>query len=165
MTIESSLVIRSAVVTDVPILFELIQALAEYEKLADAVIGSAQLLEAHLFGHRPYAEAVLSEVSGKAAGFALFFPSYSTFLTQPGIYLEDLFVLVEYRGQGIGKALIAHVAQVAVSRRCGRMEWSVLAWNQPAIDFYHRMGATILDDWQTCRIDAVSLTDLARTAV
>lgn len=161
MTIESSLIIRSAAIADVPTLFELIQALAEYEKLADAVIGNSQLLAAHLFGPRPYAEAVLAEVSSQAVGFALFFPNYSTFLTQPGIYLEDLFVLAEYRGQGIGKALIAHVAQVAVSRGCGRMEWSVLAWNQPAIDFYRRMGATILDGWRTCRVTGETLTNLA----
>jgi len=157
-----NLVLRPATIADVPILFHLIQALAEYEKLAHAVTGTSEALAADLFGDRPRAEAVLAEISAEAVGFALFFPSYSTFLTQPGIYLEDLFVLSEHRGRGIGKALLIHVAQLAVSRGCGRLEWSVLAWNQLAIDFYQRMGATLLEDWRTCRVTGEALAALAR---
>ena len=162
---SSPLVLRSATPADVSTLFQLIQALAEYEKLSHAVTGSAAALESHLFGSRPYAEVILAEVAGQAVGFALFFPSYSTFLTQPGIYLEDLFVMSDYRGQGIGKALIAAVAELAVSRGCGRLEWSVLDWNQPAIAFYERIGAVILEDWRTCRVTGTSLADLAAQAL
>lgn len=161
MSIQSSLVLRQAAIADVHTLFDLIQALAEYENLTHAVTGSAEALKTHLFGDRPLAEAVLAELSGKAVGFALFFPSYSTFLTQPGLYLEDLFVLAEYRGSGIGKALLTHVARLAASRGCGRLEWSVLDWNQTAIAFYQRMGATILPDWQICRVTGDALTHLA----
>ncbi len=158
---QSSLLLRPAAIADVPVLFALIQALAEYEKLGHAVTGSAAALETHLFGDRPWAEAALAELSGQAVGFALFFPTYSTFLTQPGIYLEDLFVLAEYRGQGIGRALLTYVAKLAVARNCGRLEWSVLDWNQSAIAFYQRMGATVLPDWRTCRVTGEVLTYLA----
>lgn len=160
----SELLLRPATPADSHTLFTLIQALAEYEKLSHAVTGDPAALEAHLFGPRPYAEAVLAELAGQVVGFALFFHNYSTFLTQPGIYLEDLFVLPEYRAQGIGKALIIHVAQLAVSRGCGRFDWSVLTWNQPAIAFYQRMGATVLPDWQICRVMGKHLTDLASLA-
>jgi len=162
MSSHLELVLRPAAIADVSTLFNLIQALAEYEKLAHAVTGTSEALATHLFSDRPYAEAVLAEISGEAVGFALFFPSYSTFLTQPGLYLEDLFVLSEYRGQGIGKALLVHVAQLAVSRGCGRLEWSVLTWNQLAIDFYQRMGAALLHDWRMCRVTEEALTTLAR---
>lgn len=158
-----SLVLRPATIADVPTLFGLIQALAEYEKLAHAVTGSAGALKDHLFGPHPLAEAVLAELSGQPVGFALFFPSYSTFLTQPGIYLEDLFVLAEYRGKGIGKALLRHVAALAAARGCGRLEWSVLDWNRDAIAFYQGMGATVLPDWQICRVTGAALSDLAST--
>lgn len=157
----SELILRQAVPADSHTLFTLIQALAEYEKLSHAVTGNPAALQAHLFGGKPYAEAILAELSGKVVGFALFFHNYSTFLTQPGIYLEDLFVLPEYRSCGIGKALLIHVAQLAISRGCGRLEWSVLTWNQPAIAFYQRMGASILPDWQICRVTGEALTDLA----
>lgn len=158
-----SVCIRPAIPEDVSILFSLVQALAEYAQLADAVTGTPEALATDLFGDRPYAEAILAEVAGQAVGFALFFPSYSTFLTQPGLYLEDLFVMAEYRGKGIGKALLAHVAQLAVARGCGRLEWNVLDWNAPAIAFYQRMGATLLDDWRTCRVTGPGLTRLAST--
>ncbi len=162
MSVEPlELSLRQATPADSQTLFSLIQALAEYEKLSHTVTGNPAALEAHLFGNRPYAEAILAELSGKVVGFALFFHNYSTFLTQPGIYLEDLFVLPEYRTQGIGKALLIHVAQLAISRGCGRLEWSVLTWNQPAIAFYQRMGAAILPDWQICRVMGEALTDLA----
>lgn len=158
------LVLRSATPADVPVLFRLIQALAEYEKLSHAVTGNAEALSEHLFGTHPYAEAVLAEYAGQPAGFALFFSNYSTFLTQPGIYLEDLFILPEYRRQGIGKAMLSYLAQLAVERGCGRLEWSVLDWNEPAIAFYRRMGASVLDDWRICRVTGESLIQLAAEA-
>lgn len=158
---SSKLIVRPAEPADVPVLFSLIQALAEYEKLSHAVSGNADALKEHLFGSRPYAEAILAEYAGQAVGFALFFHNFSTFLTQPGIYLEDLFVLPEYRRQGIGKALLTNLANLAVSRGCGRLEWSVLDWNEPAIAFYRRMGASVLDDWRICRAEGEALTQLA----
>lgn len=158
------LILRPAAPADVPVLFQLILALAEYEKLADAVSGNAEALHEHLFGSRPYAEAILAEYRGQAVGFALFFPNYSTFLTQPGIYLEDLFVLPEYRRQGIGKAILSYLAHLAIERGCGRLEWSVLDWNESAIAFYRYMGALILDDWRICRVTGESLTQLAAKA-
>lgn len=155
------LMLRQAELADVPVLFQLIQALAEYEKLSHAVTGNADALKDHLFGSRPYAEAILAEYAGQAVGFALFFTNYSTFLTQPGIYLEDLFVLPQYRRQGFGKAVLSYLAQLAIDRHCGRLEWSVLDWNEPAIAFYRRMGASILEDWRICRVTSESLTQLA----
>jgi GNAT superfamily N-acetyltransferase len=161
---KSELIVRPAVRSDVLGLFQLIQALAEYEKLSHAVTGNPESLEKHLFGEPTYAEAIVAQLEGQAVGFALFFSNYSTFLTQPGIYLEDIFVLPEYRGQGIGKALLAYVAKLAVSRGCGRLEWSVLDWNSPAIAFYQRMGASILQEWRICRVTGGSLTDLAQVS-
>ncbi|MFW5778685.1 MAG: N-acetyltransferase family protein, partial [Coleofasciculus sp.] len=134
----NKLKIRPATPTDVPVLFELIQALAEYEKLSHLVTGTVDALQDHLFGAKPYVEAILAEYEGQTVGFALFFSNYSTFLTKPGIYIEDLFVRPEFRRQGIGKALLTYVAQLAVERDCGRLEWSVLDWNEPAIAFYQR---------------------------
>ena len=154
--------LRPATPVDGPVLFKLIQALAEYEKLSHAVTGNADALSEHLFGSRPYAEAILAESAGQAVGFALFFTNYSTFLTQPGIYLEDLFVLPGYRRRGIGKAILNYLAQLAVERGCGRLEWSVLDWNQPAIAFYHQIGAAVLEDWRICRVTGESLTQLAK---
>ncbi|WP_407646678.1 GNAT family N-acetyltransferase [Gloeocapsopsis crepidinum] len=163
--ISPELTLRPATPDDVSVLFHLIQALAEYEKLTHAVTGSAEALEEHLFSAQPYVEAIIAEVQGKAAGFALFFHNYSTFLTQPGIYLEDLFVLPEYRRKGIGKALIKYLAQLAVERGCGRLEWSVLDWNEPAIAFYNRMGASILPDWRICRVSGDAIASIANTEV
>jgi len=163
--ISSKLILRPATPADVLLLFSLIQALAEYEKLSHAVTGNAEALKEHLFGSRPYVEAILAEYAGQAVGFALFFTNYSTFLTQPGIYLEDLFVLPEYRRQGIGKAMLTYLANLAVERGCGRLEWSVLDWNEPAIAFYQRMGASILEDWRICRVTNESLTQLAAKAL
>jgi GNAT superfamily N-acetyltransferase len=157
----SKLVLRPAKPADVPVIFELIQALAEYEKLSSAVTGSAEALSEHLFGSRPYAEVIIAEYAGQAVGFALFFHNFSTFLTQPGIYLEDLFVLPQYRGLGVGKAILSYLAGLAVERGCGRLEWSVLDWNEPAIAFYRRMGAAVLPDWRICRVTGESLTHLA----
>jgi GNAT superfamily N-acetyltransferase len=142
----------------------LIQALADYEQLSHQVTGTTAQLGEHLFGPRPYIEAVLAEVEGKVAGFALFFPNYSTFLTQPGLYLEDLFVLPAFRRLGVGKALLIYLAQLAVKRGYGRFEWSVLDWNASAISFYETMGATVLPDWRICRVTGESLTRLASKA-
>ena len=158
---SEEIIVRSATPADVSILFELIKALAEYEKLSHAVTGSAKMLKDHLFGERPLAETIVAEYKNETVGFALFFHNYSTFLTKPGIYLEDLFVLPEYRGRGIGKKLITHFAQLAVERNCGRLEWSVLDWNSPAIAFYKDIGADILDEWRICRVTGDSLSTLA----
>lgn len=158
---SSELTLRPAELADVSVLFQLIQTLAEYEKLSHAVTGNVDALKEHLFGSRPCIEAIVAEHAGQSVGFALFFTNYSTFLTQPGIYLEDLFVLPEYRRQGIGKAILSYLAQLAVERGCGRLEWSVLDWNEPAIAFYRRMGASILEDWRICRVTSDSLTQLA----
>lgn len=157
-------IVRPATPADVPVLFSLIQALAEYEKLSHAVTGSPASLEEHLFGKQTYAEAIVAELESQAVGFALFFHNYSTFLTKPGIYLEDIFVLPEYRGQGIGKALLSYIAKLAVERGCGRVEWSVLDWNSPAIAFYQHIGANILEEWRICRVTGASLTELAQKA-
>ncbi len=161
MTVRNDLILRFAEPTDSNVLFELIKQLAEYEKLSHAVTGSAFELKEHLFGSPRYIEAILAEYAGQAVGFSLFFYNYSTFLTKPGIYLEDLFVLPEYRRQGIGKALLTQLAQIAVERNCGRLEWSVLDWNVSAQKFYRSMGASILDDWRICRVAEEALTELA----
>ncbi|MEH1921156.1 GNAT family N-acetyltransferase [Nostoc sp.] len=160
MTPGNNLIVRFAEPADYSALFKLIEGLAEYEKLSHAVTGNALALQEHLFGSRRYVEAILAESAGQAVGFALFFHNYSTFLTKPGIYLEDLFVLPEYRRQGIGKALLTKVAQIAVKRDCGRLEWSVLDWNESAQAFYRSMGASILDDWRICRVTEDALIQL-----
>jgi GNAT superfamily N-acetyltransferase len=144
--------IRPAQPEDTGIIWGLIRGLAIYEKLEQGVTGSEELLHQHLFGDRSYAECLLVCQADRAIGFALFFHNYSTFLTKPGIYLEDIFVLPEYRGQGAGKQLLQAVTDLAHDRGCGRVEWSVLDWNQPAIDFYQKMGADVLPDWRICRV-------------
>jgi GNAT superfamily N-acetyltransferase len=161
MNLPNNLTLRFAQPGDGSTLFSLIQGLAEYEKLSHAVTGSAEDLETHLFGSQKYVEAILAETNLQAVGFALFFNNYSTFLTKPGIYLEDIFVLPEYRQQGVGKALLTKVAQIAVERDCGRLEWSVLDWNEPAQKFYRRMGASILDEWRICRVTGEELKQLS----
>ena len=153
--------IRPAAPSDIPAIAKLIRALAEYERLADRVALDETRLRDHLFGPRPYAEALVAEDAGVPVGFALFFHSYSTFLAKPGIYLEDVFVLPEYRGRGFGKALLRKVAGLAVERGCGRVEWSVLDWNEPAIKFYRSVGAVPLDDWTMMRLGEEEFTRLA----
>ncbi|MFM7886889.1 MAG: N-acetyltransferase family protein [Pseudanabaena sp.] len=154
--------IRPATVHDVTAIFSLILALADYEQLSDRVTGDCETLQTDLFGESPCIEAIVAEMEpNQIVGFALFFTSYSTFLTRRGIYLEDLFVLSEYRGIGIGKALITNLAQIAVSRGYGRFEWSVLDWNESAITFYTCIGAEILPDWRICRVTGAALTQLA----
>jgi GNAT superfamily N-acetyltransferase len=161
MASSGDVTLRLAQPDDCDALFYLIKALAEYENLSDKVSGNSQLLKEHLFGSPKYAEAIIAELNHQAVGFALFFHNYSTFMTKPGIYLEDIFVLPEYRRQGIGKALLSRVAQVALERDCGRIEWSVLDWNEPAQNFYRLMGAAILDDWRICRVRGEGIAQLA----
>jgi GNAT superfamily N-acetyltransferase len=157
--------IRDAVSTDVPTILSLIRGLAEYEKLGHEVSATAETLQATLFpddaGRPPAAYCVLAESEGTPVGFALYFFNYSTFLARPGLYLEDLFVRPEFRGRGLGKALLLHLAKLANVRGCGRMEWSVLDWNQPAIDFYESLGARRMREWQICRLTGPTLSQYA----
>jgi GNAT superfamily N-acetyltransferase len=153
--------ITAAAPPDVPLLLTLIRALAEYERLSDQVSATEDRLRESLFGPRPAAEAVIGRLEGEPAGFALFFQSYSTFLGRPGIYLEDVFVKPEYRGRGLGAALLRHLARVAVERQCGRFEWAVLDWNAPALGFYRKLGAEVLADWRICRVAGDALARLA----
>ena len=153
--------LRVAEPGDVSTILRFIEGLAEYEKLSDRCVATEQSLRATLFGERPYAEVILASLDGLDAGFALFFHNYSTFLAKPGIYLEDLFVDPAFRGKGLGKALLQQLAKLAVGRGCGRLEWSVLDWNQPAIDFYKSVGAEPLDEWTIYRVAGAALTRLA----
>jgi GNAT superfamily N-acetyltransferase len=162
MTAPEMLNLRSATAKDAHTLFLLILALAEYEHLSSEVTGSVENLEQHLFSQPPLARAMLAEIDQQPIGFALYFYNYSTFRTQPGIYLEDLFVLPAYRRQGVGTALLKALAQIALEGGCGRMEWSVLDWNRPAIAFYEKMGATVLPDWRICRTTGHALAQLAQ---
>ena len=153
--------IRPATEADLGTIEELIRALAEYERMADEVVMTDELLRQNLFGERPYAEVLIADVDGEAAGFALFFHNFSTFVGRPGIYLEDLFVKPEHRAKGFGKALLKRLAEIAVERGCGRMEWAVLDWNEPAIGFYKKLGARPNDDWTVFRLAGESLRNLA----
>ncbi len=153
--------IESARPHDVPRLLTLIRDLAEFEKLSHLVVGTEEQLHEELFGTRPVIESVLAWKGEQALGFALFFHNFSTFLARRGLYLEDLFVIPDARGRGIGKALIRHGARLAVQRGCGRYEWSVLDWNRPAIDFYHSIGAELLPDWRICRMTGDALSRFA----
>lgn len=155
-----TLSIRPATAADLPLIAQLIRELAEYEKLAQEVRFDEAVLEAKLFGARPYAEVVIGELSGIPQGFALFFHNFSTFEGRPGIYLEDLFVRPSARGSGLGKALLSHLAALAVERDCARLEWSVLDWNAPAIGFYQALGARSMDEWTVMRVDGAALERL-----
>ena len=156
--------IRPATPADLPLICALIRDLAEYERLADAVRFDPVVLGEKLFGTRPYAEVVIGELDGAAQGFALFFHNFSTFEGRPGIYLEDLFVREPARGSGLGQALLAHLAALAVERDCARLEWSVLDWNTPAIGFYQKLGAQAMEDWTIMRLDGAALSGLAASA-
>jgi GNAT superfamily N-acetyltransferase len=156
-----TLSIRPATRADVPLVRELIEGLAEYERLRHECHATEALLESALFGERPYAEVAIAEREGEAAGFALFFHNFSTFLARPGIYLEDLFVRPAHRGHGVGKALLQHLALLAVQRGCGRLEWAVLDWNADAIGFYRKLGAIPQDEWTVYRVSGDALTRLA----
>jgi len=159
--------IRPATPADIPLILAFIRALADYEKLSDEVEATEENLRATLFGEKPAAECLLAfadenESGGPIpAGFAIFFTNYSTFLAKPGLYLEDLFVKPEFRGRGIGKSLLIHLARLANARGCGRMEWSVLDWNQSAIDFYESLGAQRMRAWQICRLAGAALQQYA----
>ena len=155
--------IRPATAADLPLIAQLIRDLAEYEKLADEVRFDQAVLGQKLFGERPYAEVVIGELDGTAQGFALFFHNFSTFEGKPGIYLEDLFVRPEARGSGLGKALLSHLAMLAMERDCARLEWSVLDWNSPAIGFYQKLGARLMDEWTVMRVDGSALQQLGAT--
>ena len=156
-----SLHIRSATPADVPVILKFIRGLAEYEKLAHECEATEAQLEKTLFGEKPFAEVVIAFRDDEAAGFALFFHNYSTFLARPGIYLEDLFVEPAQRGRGVGRALLAHLASLAVERDCGRFEWSVLDWNADAIRFYESLGARPMSDWTIYRVTGEALQKLA----
>lgn len=156
--------VRAGGPSDLALIVRLIRALAEYERLAHAVELDPSTLERFLFGERAYAETLIAEDagSGEPLGFALYFHNFSTFLGRPGIYLEDLFVEPAHRGRGAGRALLGRLAAIALERECGRLEWSVLDWNQPAIGFYRRLGAVPQDDWTVYRVAGPSLRALAK---
>ena len=160
-----SLSIRSATPADISLIGQFIRDLAEYEKLAHAVRFDEAVMAQKLFGPRPFAEVLIGEIDGTPQGFALFFHNFSTFEGRPGIYLEDLFVRPDARGSGLGKALLGKLAALAVERDCARLEWSVLDWNTPAIDFYKALGARAMDEWTVYRVDDDALTGLAAHSI
>lgn len=153
--------IRAASESDVPLIHRFIRELAEYEKLLDEVVATEESIRATLFGPHRFAEVLIAEEGSDPVGFALFFHNYSTFLARPGIYLEDLYVRPAYRGRGYGRQLLARLAQLAVERNCGRFEWAVLNWNEPAIGFYRAMGALPQDTWTVYRLTGPALRALA----
>jgi GNAT superfamily N-acetyltransferase len=156
--------IREAARADVPLLLALIGELAEYERLAHEAVATVELLEEALFGPERVAYALVASLGGAPVGFALYFFNFSTFIGRPGIYLEDLFVRPEARGRGVGRALLGRLAAIAVERRCGRLEWSVLDWNEPAIGFYRQLGAVPMDEWTVYRVAGAALHKLAGEA-
>ena len=160
-TPHPGVVLRPAVRADVPLILALIRELAEYELEPDAVLATEALLESQLFDGPPAAEVIIAEADRRPAGFALFFHNFSTWQGRRGLYLEDLFVRPDFRGRGVGHALIAYLARLAVQRGCARFEWSVLDWNAPAIDFYRRIGAVGMDEWTVQRVDGEALQRLA----
>lgn len=159
-----SLHLRPASVADTPVILALIRGLAEYERLPEECTVTEEQLRASLFGEYPQAEVILARLDDDVAGFALFFHNYSTFLGRHGLYLEDLFVWPRFRGQGIGRALLSRLARIALDRGCGRFEWSVLDWNEPAIGFYKRLGAVAMNDWTVYRVTDSALERLAGDA-
>jgi len=161
-TSDAKTVLRFATVDDVGLIFDFIRQLANYEKITDEVVTDKDHLRQSLFGERRVAEVVIASYEGEPAGFALFFHNFSTFLGRPGIYLEDLFVIPELRGHGIGRILLSFLAKLAVERGCGRLEWWVLDCNEPAIRFYERLGAQAMDDWTVFRLTGETLEELAK---
>ena len=157
--------IRPATPEDVTHILSMIRELAVFEKLEHMVVATDALLQEGLFGQRPSCEAIIGEEDGQVVSFALFFHNFSTFLTKKGLYLEDLYVRQSHRGKGYGTQLLKHLAGLAVERQCGRFEWSVLDWNEPAIQFYKAMGADILPDWRICRVTGDSLAALAERRI
>jgi GNAT superfamily N-acetyltransferase len=162
--VSDRVAVRPAGVGDVPLILAFIRELAAYERLGDRVVATEAGLTASLFGERPAASVSIAELDTRPAGFALWFTNYSTFLGSPGIYLEDLFVREEARGRGVGRALLAHLARIAVTRGCGRLDWAVLDWNESAIAFYRALGAAPLDDWTLYRLAGDELARLAAAA-
>ncbi|KKO10734.1 GNAT family N-acetyltransferase [Pseudohongiella sp.] len=160
--INENLTIRPALASDVPVILKFVRELAIYEKLLHEVVATEALFTEYLFGRHPVAEVIIAEWEHKPVGFALFFHNFSTFLGRPGIYLEDLFVLTEMRGRGIGKALLSYLAALTRERHCGRLEWSVLDWNEPAIRFYRSIGAVPMDEWTVQRLTGEALEALAQ---
>ncbi len=158
---KSMIRIRPAVKADCALVLSFITELALYEKLAHEVVATVEILEESLFGAKPYAEVLIAELDGQAVGYALFFYSFSTFLGRPGIYLEDIYVTPTKRGHGVGKTIMTHIARLAVERKCGRFEWSVLDWNEPSIQFYRSIGAVSMDGWTVQRVTGQALFDLA----
>ena len=156
-----TIVIRPATPDDVPTIFSFSQLLSEYEKLAHEMVGTEEGLYQGLFGKRPYVEAFVAEVEDKVVASATYFYNFSTFLMKPGIYLEDLFVLPDYRRRGIATALIRHLGSHAIAQGCGRVEWSVLDWNVDAIAVYKKLGAVLMDEWTVCRVEGNALNALA----
>ena len=161
-TNDPRIVLRFATVDDVGLILDFIRQLADYENISNEVVTDEDQLRQSLFGGRRVAEVVIASFDGQPAGFALFFHNFSTFLGQPGIYLEDLFVNPALRGRGIGKVLLSYLAKLAVERGCGRLEWSVLDWNEPAIRFYDRLGAKSVDGWTVYRVTGDTLEELAK---
>jgi len=158
---KMNLEIRFATANDVPVILRFIKELAEYEKLSDQVVATEEILCEKLFGDKRYAEVILSYVDNTPVGFALFFHNFSTFLGKPGIYLEDLYVIPEMRGKKIAKKLLAFLAKLTIERDCGRLEWWVLDWNTPALDFYRSIGAVPMDEWTVQRVTGDALINLA----
>ena len=154
--------LRFATIDDVSLILDFIRQLADYEKMTQDVVTDEDQLRQSLFGERPVAEVVIASYDGEAAGFALFFHNFSTFLGRPGVYLEDLFVIPQLRGHGIGQVLLSHLAGIAIERGCGRFEWSVLDRNTDAIRFYERLGAKPIDEWTVFRIEGDTLQELVR---
>jgi len=161
---SSAFTIRAATESDVPLVLELIRALAIYERAPDEVTATPEILKETLFGKKPSAEVLLLIENDVAAGFALFFHNFSTWIGRPGLYLEDLFVRPEHRGKGYGRALLIHLAKIARDRGCGRMEWAVLNWNEPAIQFYRKLGAKPMNEWTVFRLTRDEIASLADAA-
>ena len=160
-TPDPHITLRPATTDDVGLILDFIRQLAEYEKISDEVVTDEDQLRQSLFGERQVAEVVIASYEGETAGFALFFHNFSTFLGRPGIYIEDLFVIPKLRGRGIGRVLLAFLAKLAVDRGCGRLEWWVLDWNEPAIRFYERLGAKSMDEWTVFRLTGETFEELA----
>lgn len=163
-TAVQDLFIRQAQKEDVPLLLDFIKQLADYEKLSHVVVADAESLRRTLFGEIAFAEVILADFQNQSVGFALFFHNYSTFLGKPGIYLEDLFVVPAMRGKGIGRELLKYLARLTKERNCGRLEWSVLDWNKPAIEFYKNMGAVPMEQWTVFRLTGKALERLSGSA-
>ncbi len=156
------LIIRETTIEDIPKIFALIKELAEYEKLLNEVSATEDMLKENLFGEKKYAEVLIAEYKGETAGQALFFHNFSTFLGKPGIYLEDIYVKPHLRGKGIGKALLLNVVKIAKERNCGRVEWVVLNWNKPSINFYKNLGAVPMNEWTTFRLTHDAIEKLVK---